>query len=264
MESCMNRNLLSLLFVASLILSVGCKSKKAITAAQKPTEVIKPSSAELLLKKLKNNENSFNYFSAKGEVSYTEKNSEQNFDVSIIMEKDKYILMSVTVLFGIEAARIKITTDSVIILDRLHRKCVIADYNYLKKISNVDLHLKQLQQIIIGNPAFDQIEKQSIVDTVLSKIIISTVLNSQKQTSFYNSSLILTKNILEDKNVNRQFTVEYSNPYTHLNNAYPSNVNINIRAEKNIDCKFKLSNFVFEKKKESLFSIPGNYEVIKP
>ena len=75
---------------------------------------------------------------------------------------------------------------------------------------------------------------------------------------------MLTKNILEDKNVNRQFTVEYSNPYTHENNAYPSNVNINIRAEKNIDCKFKLSNFVFEKKKESIFSIPGNYEVIKP
>ncbi len=260
----MNKRILCLLFLAATFFGVGCKSKKVISIVQKPLERVVPSSSELLIKKIKNHENTFNYFAAKGQVSYSEKSTQQDFDVSIVMEKDKYIWMNVSVLFGIEAARIKITADSVIILDRLHRKCIIADFNYLKKISNVDLQLKQLQQIIIGNPAFDLDEKQSIVDTVLSNIIIYTIIYSQKQTSFYNNSFYLTKNILEDKNVNRQFTVEYSNPYIHENNAYPTNVNINIRAEKNIDCKFKLSNFVFEKKKESQFSIPGNYEIIKP
>ena len=245
-------------------MSIGCKSKKALIVSSAPIETAKPTSSELLIKKIETQQNTFNYFSAKGQVSYTEKNTSQDFDVSIVMEKDKYIWMNVSVLFGIEAARIKITNDSVVILDRLHRKCIIADFNYLKKISNVDLHLKQLQQIIIGNPAFDLDEKQSIVDTVLSNIIIYTIQNTQKQTSFYNNTFYLTKNILEDRNVNRQFTVEYSNPYTQEKNVYPTNVNINIRAEKNIDCKFKLSNFVFEKKKESTFSIPGNYEIIKP
>jgi hypothetical protein len=260
----MNRIFICLLFFTTVILSVGCKTKKIVTPIAKAVEVVKPSSSELLITKIKSQENSFDYFSAKGQISYTERNSSQDFDVSLVMEKDKYIWISVTVLFGIEAARIKISNDSVIILDRIHHKCIVADYAYLKKTSNVDLHLSQLQQMLIGNPAFELNEKQSIVDTVLTNIIVYTLINTQKQTTFYNNNFYLSKNILEDKNVNRQFTVEYSNPYTHNNNAYPTNVNINIRAEKNIDCKFKLSNFVFEKKKESLFSIPGNYEVIKP
>ena len=260
----MSRKFSALVFLSVLIFAFGCKSKKAILAVPKTQEIIVPTSTELLIKKVNSKENSFNYFSAKGQVSYIEKNSQQDFDVSIVMEKDKYIWMNVTVLFGIEAVRIKITNDSVIILDRLHRKCIVADYSYLKKISNVDFHLKQLQQIIIGNSAFEKDQKLSIVDTVLSNIIIYTYINSQKQTSFYSNNFYLSKNILEDRNTHREFTVEYSNPYTHENNKYPSNVNINIRAEKNMDCKFKLSNFVFEKKKESTFSIPGNYEIIKP
>ena len=260
----MNRKFLLIIFLASTFFGVGCKSKKAIVTTQKYQEISKPSSTELLIHKLNTQQNSFDYFSAKGQVSYTEKNSSQDFDVSIVMEKDKYIWMSVTVLFGIEAARIKITSDSIFILDRLHRKCIVADFNFLKKMSNVDLHLKQLQQIIIGNPPFDYDEKLSVVDTVLSNIIIYTFSNSQKQISFYNNTSYLTKNIVEDKITKRELTMEYANPYTHENNRYPTNVNINIRAEKNIDCKFKLSNFVFEKKKESSFSIPGNYEIIKP
>jgi Domain of unknown function (DUF4292) len=264
MEFCMSRKFSALVFLSVLIFAFGCKSKKVVITVPKSQEIIAPTSTELLIKKINSKENSFNYFSAKGQVSYTEKNSQQDFDVSIVMEKDKYIWMNITVLFGIEAVRIKITPDSVIILDRLHRKCIVADYSYLKKISNVDFHLKQLQQIIIGNSAFDYDEKQSVVDTVLSNIIIYTYVNSQKQTSFYTNRFYLSKNILEDRNIHREFTVEYSNPYIHENNQYPTNVNINIRAEKNMDCKFKLSNFVFEKKKESQFSIPGNYEIIQP
>ena len=133
MEFFMSRKIIALVFFAPLIFAFGCKSKKAILAVPKTQEIIVPTSTELLIKKVNSKENSFTYFSAKGQVSYIEKNSQQDFDVSIVMEKDKYIWMNVTVLFGIEAVRIKITNDSVIILDRLHRKCIVADYSYLKK-----------------------------------------------------------------------------------------------------------------------------------
>ena len=249
---------------SGLLFGTGCKSKKGIAVVVKPPEIAKPTSTELLIRKINSYENTFNYFSAKGEVTYKDPSGEQSLNVSIVMEKDRYIWMNVTVLFGIEAARIKITTDSVIILDRLHHTCIVTDFGYLRKMSNVDLKLKQLQQMIIGNAAFENNEKQSIADTVLSKLIIYTFFNAQKQSAFYDDTFKLSKNILEDRNLNHSVTVAYANPYFHDNNAYPSNMTINIRAEKNVECKFSLSNFVFEKKKESPFSIPGNYEIIKP
>lgn len=244
-----------------------CKSKKAIT--QKPVtantdSVLIPTSAQLLVRQVNTHENTFGYYSSRGKLSYKDESTEQELDVSIVMEKDRYIWMNVTALLGIEAARMKITNDSVIILDRLHRRCIVTNFDYIRKITHADLKLQQLQQIIAGNAPFAHDEKLSLVDSLASEIIITTLSDAQKQTAVYDHAFRLMKNTLDDRSMSRQFIVEYANPYTVGDNAYPGQVNINIRAEKNMECTFRLSNFVFEKKKEVSFSIPGNYEIVKP
>jgi hypothetical protein len=259
----MNNRVFIILLLSVFIFTAGCKSKKGISKTTLP-EVVKPTTTQLLVEKIKTNENTFNYYSAKAKVHYKDHSIDQDVDVAIVMEKDKYIWMNVTALFGIEAARIKITSDSIIILNRLQRKCIIANYTYIKKMTNVDMKLQQLQNIFIGNATFNNDEILSIADTVLSNIILYTFINTQKQTAIYNNTLKLIKNSLEDKSINRQLNIEYPNSYIVGNNAYPSEMNINIRAEKNLECKFKLSNFVFEKKKDVQFNIPGSYEIIKP
>jgi hypothetical protein len=263
MASCMSKQRVFYFLLLLLVISVGCKTKKNVSQKSLP-DIAKPTATDLLIGKIKENENTFDYYSARGKVHYKDPSNDQDLDVAIVMEKDKYIWMNVTALLGIEAARIKITPDSIIILDRLHRKCIVADYSYIKKLTNADLKLEQLQRLLIGNATFSPDEKQSIVDTVLSNIVIYTFTHSQKQTTFYSNSLKLTKSTLEDKTLNRQFNAEYANTYIHGTNAFPSEVNINIRAEKNVECSFRLSNFAFEKKKEASFSIPSNYEIVKP
>jgi hypothetical protein len=251
-----------LLFLA--VAGMGCKSKKvATTPLPARSEPVKPSTAELLIRKINSNENTFDYYAARGEADYKDPATKQSFDVAIVMEKSKYIWISITGLLGIEAARMKITADSIVILDRLHHQCYISDYGYLAKFAKADLNLDQLQQIIAGNAVFRNDEKQSIIDTVLSTVVVYTIIGTQKQTAFYTSNLKLSKNILSDRNVNRQLAVEYANPYIQGNNAFPAQLNINIRAEKNVECTFRLNNFAFEKKKEAAFSIPGSYEIIK-
>jgi len=260
----MNRVLFFICLCISFIISESCTTKKAVSGIYTPPVIAKPSSTELLVQKINLNENNFNYYSVKSEVEFKDLSNDQNFDISIVMEKDQYIWMSVNVLFGFEPFRMKITPDSLYILDRVHRQCVITDYNFIKKFTKANLSLHQLQQLIIGNPVFRNDEKQSIADTVLSNIIIYTILDSLKQTAFYNTSLKLVKNSIENRNSRQQLTVEYGNPVMDGTNYYPSVLNINIRAEKNMECKFKLSNFAFEKKKESSFTIPGSYEIIRP
>lgn len=259
----MNRNFASYFLLFLVLFNASCKSKKVLPKTTLPV-IEKPSNSALLIQKINESQNTFSYYSAKGEANYKDNNMNENLDVFIVMEKDKYIWMSVTAIFGIEAARIKITPDSIIILDRLHRRCMIADFNYIKRMTNTDLRLHQLQQIVIGNTPFTNDVKKGIVDSLISGIAVYTLFDSQKQSAFYDAAFKLTKNIIEDKNINRQFIVEYSNTYIEGKNAYPTQVNINIRAEKNVECKFRLNNFAFDKKKEVQFSIPGNYEIVKP
>jgi hypothetical protein len=259
----MNKAKLIALAASCMLAVTACKTKKALTNQPMP-EVTIPSSSELLIQKIGQHANSFGYYSAEGSANYKDAKTDQNLDLNVVMEKDKYLWIRVTALFGIEAARIRFTTDSIVILDRIHRKCIIAGYPYIKKMTGADMQLSQVQQVFAGNAVFDPIPLLSIADTVLANIVITTVNGSQKQTSYYNPSLKLTKNVLEDKAVNRQFSVEYPNFYLHNDNAFPSEMNINIRAEKNIECKLRLNNFAFEKKKEVQFSIPANYEVIRP
>ncbi|MFI5221313.1 MAG: DUF4292 domain-containing protein [Bacteroidia bacterium] len=261
----MNKKVSYFLAFILIVTVTGCKTKKAI---QKPvTDIpaeVKPNRNEYFVKKARANENAFNYFSAKGEAEYKDQKDEQNFNVFIVMEKDEYIWMSITALLGIEVARVRLTPDSLVMLDRLHRICIITNYGFLKKFTGMDLNLKNIQQLIIGNAAFDADEKTSVCDTSLTGIIIYSILQDQKQVAEYNTNFRLQKNTIGNRTDSKQFKVEYASHQKHGNNEFPSQIHINIRAEKNVECKFSLTNFVFEKKKDVPFSIPANYEIVKP
>ena len=74
-------------------------------------------------------------------------------DVELVCEKDKYIWLKVTALFGIEAARVMITPDKIQLLDRLNRKHITASYTYLKNFTDIPLTFTQLQNMTNGKAA---------------------------------------------------------------------------------------------------------------
>jgi hypothetical protein len=151
-----------------------------------------------------------------------------------------------------------------VILDMLHRKCIIANYDYIKKMTNADLRLSHLQNLVAGNTLFPNEEKGSIVDTVLSFIMISNAITpSYIQNTVYGRDYKTTRSTITQRALNREMKVEYSDVYTQGSNKFPSKFNINIRAEKNVETKFELSNFAFEKKKEVQFVIPKSYETVR-
>jgi hypothetical protein len=57
--------------------------------------------------------------------------------------------------------------------------------------------------------------------------------------------------------------IEYTESYNHGSNSYPKEFNINIRAEKNMECRFAFDYFAFEKKKETRFVVPKNFETVR-
>jgi outer membrane biogenesis lipoprotein LolB len=263
----MSKNLfwaLGLLLV--MVTAFGCKSKKVTR-----TETIKtnlpqqgPTPIEVVLNTIDANVNNFSFYQSRAKVNYKDDNQKVELDINLVMEKDQYIWMSVTAVLGIEVARIMITQDSVKILDRLHRKYIATDFDYIQRLSNVPLKLNNLQNLIIGNTVFGNSVQKSVVDTILGAISVSTIINTQKQTTFYNANYKVNRTLIEEQNQSRQLNITYPTYSAFDQNVYPNAMNINIRAEKNLECTFELSNFVFTKKRETQFTVPSGYEVVKP
>ncbi|MBP9186957.1 MAG: DUF4292 domain-containing protein [Bacteroidia bacterium] len=262
-----NKQFLVLFGALALVFSVGCKSKKIASTAPATTNLPKqvgPNPTQVAIKMVDANANTFSFFQTRAKAKYKDDTQKIDLDVTLVMEKDQYIWMSVTALLGIEVARVLITKDSVKILDRLHRKCIATDFGYIQRMSNVPLKLHNLQNLIIGNTIFGNSVQKSVVDTILGALSISTQLNTQKQTTTYNANYKVNRSLIAEQNQSRQLNIVYPNYSTFGQNMLPNTININIRAEKNIECIFELSNFVFDKKREFQFTVPSGYEVVKP
>jgi regulator of sigma D len=262
----MNRHVLGAMLLLTVV-GVACKSKKGIISqqAQETKQTPKmPNPKEVLLAEVSNQQNKITYYNSSGSVNYRDDKTKQELGINIVMEDGKYIFMNVTALLGITVARVMATPDSLVLLDMLHRKAIIARYENLSTLIGVDLQLTQMQNIILGNSIFNH-TTQCLVDTFPSGGIqlFEVITQTLRQTSTYQPSLKVKQSIVSETGKKQEFKVDYTNAYTQGNNLFPSEYTINIRAEKNMEAQFELKNFVFEKKKEIQFSIPKSYEIIR-
>jgi hypothetical protein len=93
----------------------------------------------------------FSYLVFKSKFNYKEKNSTVSGSANIRMKKDSIIWMSVSPGLGIEAVRIKITPDSVQILNRLQNKYDHFHISEIKSQLGIDVDFKGLQNLLIGD-----------------------------------------------------------------------------------------------------------------
>lgn len=104
----------------------------------------------------------FRYLTAKSKISFkSEKQEIDNASVTIRIQQDSLIWVSVSKL-GIEAARILITRDSIVILDKINRAYAVADFATLSRQFSFSLNYPLLQALIVGNlPLPDRLAQKS-------------------------------------------------------------------------------------------------------
>ncbi len=136
----MIKHLLSLL-LGFLVLS-GCKKEVVPTTATVTKEEVGSVTV---------NNISFNYLTAKGQLEFENKGESTSSGYSLRIKKDSIIWISVQPGLGIEAARIKITQDSVYFMNRLQKEYAATDFNFLSKQFKVDITYDVLQAMLLGN-----------------------------------------------------------------------------------------------------------------
>jgi hypothetical protein len=158
----------TVIFSAILIFSAfSCKTVKQINKAIAPKDstavtIIDQSKLDSIMMVKKTIENlnrnyiDFKTFSAKIKVQYQDsKGKNQDLTAIVRIIKDSTIWISLTASFlNIEAYRILIKKDSVILLNKLDKEVQYRSLDYLQEVTEIPFDYKTLQDLLVGNPVF--------------------------------------------------------------------------------------------------------------
>ncbi|WP_187261145.1 DUF4292 domain-containing protein [Pontibacter beigongshangensis] len=136
----MNKQLVYCLL--GLLFLTACKKDVIPTTATTATETIGKVTVQNL---------DFTYLSARSQIKIEDKNGSQSSGMSLRMKKDSVIWVSVVPGLGIEAARLKVTRDSVFLINRIHKEYLATDFAFLSNRFKVDITFDVLQAILTGN-----------------------------------------------------------------------------------------------------------------
>ena len=261
--------------IGLLYVVAGCRSTKKLQTAinKKDTQVLvsqgvtSPDSlknATNILKSLEKNKINFTTFSAKIKVQYEDKNGKQpDFNAFVRLYKDSVLWISISATFlSIEAFRILITTDSIIIVNKLNKKVEYHLFSYVEDIAHIPLNFSNLQDLIIGNPiytgdsivAFRQTEYHILIGTV-GKFFKNLLTVSADNN-------LIERSKLDDIDISQNRTADLTYGEYEKNNgvAFATYREITVAEKTKVDVSLFFKQYEFNKELSFPFNIPRNYK----
>ena len=259
-----------------LIYSVSsCRSTKKLQTAisRKDTQlVIAPAPANTdslkgasdILKSLDKNRINFTTFSAKIKVQYEDyKGKQPDFNAFVRLYKDSVLWISINATFlSIEAFRILIKKDTIIILNKLNKQVERHSFNYIENIAHIPLNFSTLQDIVIGNPVYvgDSIVSYRQTANHILLGTASQIFKNLLTISADNS--LLERSKLDDIDVGQNRTADLSYGDYEKNNGFyfATYREITVAEKTKVDINLNYKQYDFNKELSFPFSIPRNYK----
>jgi Domain of unknown function (DUF4292) len=238
------------------------------TARNASTVKLKNKSSKFILKKLANQRFEADWLSAKLRITYSDDYQTRKLTANIRMRKDSVIWMNVKKI-SVEAARIKITPDSIYAIDRLNKEYFIKDLSFLEKEYGLPAREKGpsnfevLQEVIFGNPVFfdgaglktsvltSEYQLKSENDDFSSQYLINGI------------SFLLAQMAFEEKHSKQNLTISFersAETEEYPNFSYFRNFNLYSDSLGDVTVKVKFSKLEINKPKAIRFEIPSHYK----
>ncbi len=266
---------LALIAMIFLYAGEGCRStKKLQTAINKKDTLIAGQvilnnndslkEAAFNLNSLAKHRISFTTFSAKIKVEYEDNKGKQpDFNAFVRLYADSVLWVSISATFlSIEAFKILITKDSVIIVNKLDKQIEHHPFSYMEEITHIPLNFSNLQDLIIGNPIY-------VGDSVVSyrqtenHILIATVGDFFKNLLTISAdNKLIERSKLDDLDVNQNRTADitYSGYEKSGDNYFATDREITVAEKTKVDISLSFKQYEFNKELSFPFSIPKNYK----
>ena len=263
-----------LLIVCSLILLASCRSTrkltKVISIKDSVVTVINPydsDSAKFVratMQKIRERQIQFKTFSSKIKVNYyDDKNRSFDFNAFFRMQKDSAMWISIVAALNIEAFRVLIRPDSIIILDKLNKTIQKKPFSYLQIITKVPFDYQTLENLILGNPIY--LDKEVIAFSEKSETFsFSTIGEAFKNfLTVGRNDLNILISKLDDIDITRSRTanLSYSGYVSIGEKMFAEQRKIDLAEKTQIQIYLDFKQVEFDKPIGFPFSIPKNYKI---
>lgn len=260
----MKRNIRnSLLFVGMISLTAACKTKKMVVTAPPvgKTEVVVDKKADNL-KLLAANDLSFNTLALKGKANLDINGSANNVGMTIRMQKDKMIWVSVSSILG-EVARVLITPDSIKVRNNFQSVYLQKPFNYIHTFTNNQVDFKLLQAIFSGNTVDQFMILKSDLNLENGVWVLKGRQENLNYQVLFNTLLKVAETNLNDVNSGQALKVVYGDYQKVLEGLFPSSIRISsMSGTRKINVNLDFSKIERNVPLEFPFSVPKKYEVI--
>lgn len=239
-----------MLLIISLLMA-GCKSKKRMT---EDSPAVHLSSAELRMQSLLQNNFQFDELSISGSITARMNGESFSSAVSIRMQKDQQIWVSIKPMLGIEAIRALIRPDSIFVVDRLNKQYLEKPFSWLIELSKAPLNFAILQDVLLNNADFVRAYRPVLAaDGML--YLEGPELKYQLSTTPDNKHIASTR-VQRDS---QQLIVNYTKYLDFEQQQLPQQIQILIQGSQSGAFDINFSKFVKENGQRYPFSIPNSY-----
>lgn len=274
------RGLLFLIPVSLIFLMHSCRTVRTVpqpppvidttVVVETPPEVKAPDHAHAdsmefirnTYKAVLGNRIGFTSFSGKIDLDYDEAGGKDyNVNVHVRMYKDSVIWISVNAILGIEALRVRITPDSVKLLDKQNKQYTARSISYLQELTALPLDLSALQDLLLGNPVFLDSNIVSYAKNG-NTIALNSIGNSFSNLfTVGEADKLVQQSRLDDldKVRNRSCSLLYADYENKKAVNFATKRNIEISDKKKLTIKMDFKQYDFNEKLSFPFPVPKNY-----
>jgi hypothetical protein len=248
-------------FLASTLVMVSCKSKKALIQ-NSSTGYVEDLKVSEIIRKHYDIKTIFSTIYIKSNVRFDNGNQTQNVTAEIRIKKDEQILVSIRFL-GITMAKASITPTKVSYYEKIKGTYFEGDFSSLSQWLGTDLDYNKVQNMLLGE-ALDDLRKgkykQSLEELAYR---LEDKANNSTQKAFYidATNFKVSKQEVIQTDKSRKIEIEYGNYSNFEKNILPMQVHIDALQEKGkteIDLEYTDVNFNDEL--SFPYSVPNGYK----
>jgi hypothetical protein len=267
---------LSIFVVLALLFHQGCRPVRKVTAVAIQTDTIVRTavvdvpavdSAKIVAEtvaRIAGKRIVYRTFAAKIKVAYKDsKDKNLDFNAFIRMQKDTVIWASIIAALGVEAFRVMVTPDSVMIMDKLEKTIRYTTISELQAITKLPFDFGTLQELLIGNPIYMDGEMKSYRDD-------GSLLSMSMTGSFFKHLLTFSKPRMElvqsdlddiDSLRKRRATLSYEDYQPAGKWTFANTRRLALSEKERVDLLLEFRQVEFDQPQNYPFSIPKNYKL---
>lgn len=256
--------ILSISFLITIsLLAISCKSKKVIIEKSLPEKKVSLNHLPLL-NEVQNKALTFKTFSAKAKSAVSLNKDFYDATLNIKIKYSEAIWISVTTLFGIEAARIFITPARFKMMNRLNGTYLNQPISFLNQFGSEEITFDNLQAMMVGNMITQAMDYTEEAEKNTDGYLLRGLHNNLNFSIQTDSDYKIISCLLSAFNGDRKVQTNYSDFAIISNQSVPQDIRLSATSSAlKLDLQLKYNRIALNEALEMPFTIPSKYKELR-